>query len=118
MKGPGRYGGGNTPCGYNVVDGRLGTERGGADGESRRMRGKRRRNCFSRSESEVRTMNASISTFLHLCCYATMALVAGGGPVGAATSETVAERANRGLVEVMTSDDAASIDHLHRQAPP
>jgi len=46
MKGTGRYGGGNTPFGYNVVDGQLGTERGGADGESRRMRGKRRRELF------------------------------------------------------------------------
>jgi TRAP-type uncharacterized transport system substrate-binding protein len=55
-------------------------------------------------------MKVSRSTLLRHCRYAAMALIVSGGAAGAAAAETLAERANRGLVELMTSDDPASIE--------
>jgi uncharacterized protein len=54
-------------------------------------------------------MNALRSKLLPCCRYAAMALIASGA-VSAVAAETLAERANRGLVELMTSGDAASIE--------
>lgn len=48
------------------------------------------------------------ATFFRCCRCAAAALLVGGF-VGAAQAETAAERTNRGLVELMTSGDAASV---------
>jgi uncharacterized protein len=49
------------------------------------------------------------STRLRLCRCAATVFIVGGGLLGSVRAETLAERANRGLVELVTSGDAASI---------
>lgn len=53
------------------------------------------------------------STCLRLCNGAVAALIIGGGVPGAARSETLVERSNRGVVELMTGDEAASVEMAH-----
>jgi TRAP-type uncharacterized transport system substrate-binding protein len=58
----------------------------------------------------VRMMSASRSSPLSRGRFAVTAVLVGGMVAGAAGAQTLAERANRGLVELMTGDDGASIE--------
>ncbi len=57
----------------------------------------------------VRIMNMPVSALLRLSCRGVAALALSGALVSAAQAETLAERTNRGLVEMITNGDSASI---------
>jgi uncharacterized protein len=53
------------------------------------------------------------TTCLRFFSGAAAALMIGGGVLGIARSETLVERSNRGVVELMTGDEAASVEMAH-----